>query len=105
MMELPGYLLPIWRDVAIGLWQRSLIFLKRAGTIILAVTAVLWLLTSYPQVPEGSHLKQSEYSIAGRIASVIEPVVRPIGFNHSITLALIPAMAAREGAVAALQTT
>jgi ferrous iron transport protein B len=105
LMELPRYRLPIWRDVAIGLWQRALVFLKRAGTVILLVTAAIWLLTSYPQVPEGSQLKQSEYSIAGRIAGVIEPIVRPIGFNHSITLALIPAMAAREVAVSALQTT
>jgi len=105
LMELPRYQLPIWRDVAIGLWQRVLVFMKRAGTVILGVTAAIWLLTSYPQVPEGSHVKQSEYSIAGRIASVVEPVVRPIGFNHSITLALIPAMAAREVAVSALQTT
>jgi ferrous iron transport protein B len=105
LMELPRYQMPVWRDVLIGLWQRAMVFLKRAGTTILAVTAAIWLLTSYPQVPAGSPLKQSEYSVAGRIANVIEPVVRPIGFNHSITLALIPAMAAREVAVSALQTT
>jgi len=65
---------------------------------------VLWVLTSYPRAPVGSGIKQSEYSIAGRIASVIEPVVRPIGFNHGMALAIIPAMAAREVAVSALQT-
>ena len=104
LMELPKYQMPVWRDVAIGLWQRAVIFMRRAGTIILAVTAVLWLLTSYPQVPAGSPMKQSEYSIAGRIASAVEPVVRPIGFNHGMALAIIPAMAAREVAVSALQT-
>lgn len=104
MMELPKYQMPIWRDVAIGLWQRAYIFMRRAGTIILGVTAGLWVLTSYPQVPAGSPLKQSEYSIAGRIASGLEPVVRPIGFNHGMALAIIPAMAAREVAVSALQT-
>jgi ferrous iron transport protein B len=102
LLEMPKYQMPVWRDIAIGLWQRALIFLRRAGTVILAVTAVLWVLTSYPQAPAG--VKQSEYSIAGRIASVIDPVVRPIGFNHGMSLAIIPAMAAREVAVSALQT-
>jgi ferrous iron transport protein B len=104
LMELPKYQMPVWRDVAIGLWQRCLIFMRRAGTVILWVTVVLWVLTSYPVAPAGSGIKQSEYSIAGRIASVIEPVVRPVGFNHSMALAVIPAMAAREVAVSALQT-
>ena len=104
MMELPKYQLPIWRDVAIGLWQRAYVFLRRAGTVILQVTAALWLLTSYPQVPPGSPYTQSEYSIAGRVASALEPIVRPIGFNHAMVLAIIPAMAAREVAVSALQT-
>jgi ferrous iron transport protein B len=104
MMELPKYQMPVLRDVVLGLWQRALIFLRRAGTVILMVTAVLWVLTSYPQAPAGSGIKQSEYSIAGRIASVIEPVVRPVGFNHALALAIIPAMAAREVAVSALQT-
>jgi ferrous iron transport protein B len=56
-------------------------------------------------VPDGSNLTQSEYSVAGRIADGLEVVVAPIGFNHEIALALIPAMAAREVAVAALATT
>jgi ferrous iron transport protein B len=104
LMELPKYQMPVWRDVAIGLWQRCLIFLRRAGTVILWVTVVLWVLTSYPVAPVGSGVKQSEYSIAGRIASVLEPIVRPVGFNHNMALAVIPAMAAREVAVSALQT-
>lgn len=104
MMEMPKYQMPIPRDIALGLWQRAYVFLRRAGTVILAVTAVLWVLSYYPRVPAGSPLKQSEYSIAGRIAGVIEPIVRPIGFNHGMALAIIPAMAAREVAVSALQT-
>jgi len=104
LLEMPKYQMPLWRDVAIGLWQRAYLFLRRAGTVILAVTIGLWLLTSYPQAPAGSALKQSEYSIAGRIASVLEPVVRPVGFNHDMALAIIPTMAAREVAVSSLQT-
>lgn len=104
MMEMPKYQLPSVRDLTIGLWQRAWIFLKRAGTIILFSTVILWVLASYPKVPADSGMKQSEYSIAGRIAKGIEVVVRPIGFNHEISLALIPAMAAREVAVSAIAT-
>jgi ferrous iron transport protein B len=102
LMEMPQYQMPSLRDVGIGLWTRALIFLRRAGTIILLSNVALWVLASYPKAPPGQ--KQSEYSIAGRIASAIEVVVRPIGFNHQIALALPPAMAAREVAVSALAT-
>lgn len=102
MMELPRYQLPAIRDLWIGLWQRAWLFLRRAGTIIMGVTVALWLLASYPVAPEG--VKQSEYSVAGRIASGLEVVLKPIGFNHEMSLAVIPAMAAREVAVSALQT-
>jgi ferrous iron transport protein B len=104
MMEMPRYQMPILRDVALGLWQRAMIFLRRAGTIIAATTMVLWLLVSYPKPPVGNTLPAIDYSIAGRIANGIEPVLRPIGFNRDMALALIPAMAAREVAVSALAT-
>ncbi|GAA4215459.1 ferrous iron transporter B [Sphingomonas endophytica] len=102
MMEMPKYQLPRLHDVAIGLWSRAAIFLKRAGTTIALTTVVLWALLSFPQAPAGQ--SQVEYSVAGRIASGLEVIVRPIGFNHDIALALIPAMAAREVAVAAIGT-
>ncbi len=105
MMEMPKYQLPQLGDLLLGLWQRAWAFLKRAGTIIAVTTMVLWALLSFPQLPVGSPQSQTEYSIAGRMADGIEVVVRPIGFNHEIALALIPAMAAREVAVAALATT
>ena len=102
MMELPKYQMPLLKDVAIGLWQRAMIFLKRAGTIILGTTIILWALASYPQAGPGE--KQSEVSIAGKIGSAIEVIVKPIGFNHDIALALLPTMAAREVAVSAIGT-
>ena len=102
MMEMPKYQWPRLGDVLIGLWSRALIFLKRAGTTIALTVVLLWALASYPVAPAGQ--KQSEYSIAGRIASGIEVVVKPIGFNHDIALALLPAMAAREAAVGAIAT-
>ena len=102
MMELPKYQWPSAKDVAIGLLTRAQIFLKRAGTIILGTTVVLWALASFPQAKPGE--SQVEASIAGKIADGIEVVVRPIGFNHDISLALLPAMAAREVAVSAIAT-
>jgi len=104
MMEMPKYQMPRARDVVIGLWQRAWIFLKRAGTIIAVVTIALWVLLSYPKPPAGYDRPAIDYSIAGRIAGGLEPIVRPIGFNRDIALALIPAMAAREVAVSALAT-
>jgi ferrous iron transport protein B len=103
IMEMPKYQLPPLRDLAIGLWQRAWVFLRRAGTIIFAATVVLWLLLSFPKAAPGE--SQVDASFAGTIASGLEVVVKPIGFNREIALALIPAMAAREVAVSALATT
>ncbi|MEJ7934249.1 ferrous iron transporter B [Sphingobium sp. AN558] len=102
LMEMPKYQWPRPQDILIGLWQRAVIFLKRAGTIILATNVVLWMLASFPHAPAG--VKQSEYSIAGRIAGGINVLVAPIGFNRDISLALLPTMAAREVAVSAIAT-
>jgi ferrous iron transport protein B len=104
LIEMPRYQWPRLNDIALNLWQRAWVFLRRAGTIIFAATIILWALLSFPKAPEGSNISQVEYSVAGRIADGLEPIVRPIGFNHDIALALIPAMAAREVAVSALAT-
>ncbi len=103
IMELPKYQLPRLGDLLIGLWQRAWVFLRRAGTIIFYVTIGLWLLLSYPKADPGE--SQLEVSVAGRIASGMAVLVKPIGFNHEMALAVIPAMAAREVAVSALATT
>ncbi|MCA3254126.1 MAG: ferrous iron transporter B [Alphaproteobacteria bacterium] len=104
LMEMPKYQLPALRDFGIGLQQRAFAFLKRAGTIILGVTVLLWLAVSYPKAPEGSTETQIEQSVAGRIGTALEPIFEPIGFNHEIAIALVPGLAAREVAVAALGT-
>ena len=104
LIEMPKYQMPRIRDVAIGLFQRAWIFMRRAGTIIFFATILLWALLSFPKTPVDSGISQVDYSVAGRIANAITPVVEPIGFNRDIALALIPAMAAREVAVSALGT-
>ncbi len=103
IMELPKYQLPGFKDLALGLYQRAWIFLRRAGTIIFMVSVVLWLLLSFPRALPGE--SQIDASIAGKIANGLAVVVKPIGFNRDMALALIPAMAAREVAVSSLATT
>jgi ferrous iron transport protein B len=103
IMELPKYQLPQIKDLVLGLYQRVQIFLRRAGTIILTVSVVLWLLLNFPRAGEGQN--QVDASIAGHVANGLAVVLKPIGFNRDIALALIPAMAAREVAVSSLATT
>lgn len=104
LLELPSYRLPSARDVLIGLWERGRLFIARVGTIILSITVVLWVLSTYPTPPEGWVGVPIDYSIAGRIGHSIEWIFQPLGFNWQICVALIPGLAAREVAVSALGT-
>jgi ferrous iron transport protein B len=104
MMELPTYHWPRLRNVAIGLWQRVVIFVQRVGGIILALTVLLWFLSSFPAPPAGATGAPIEYSLAGMMGRALAVVFEPIGFNWQICIALVPGLAAREVAVAALGT-
>jgi ferrous iron transport protein B len=104
MLELPAYKLPSVRSVALGLYTRAWMFLQRAGTTIFAMMVLIWFLASFPRPPEGAEGPAINYSLAALIGHAIEPVLAPIGFNWQIAVALIPGMAAREVAVAALGT-
>ena len=104
LMELPSYRIPHVRDVAIGLWERAMIFLKRVGGIILAMTILLWFLLSFPGAPAGATGPAIDYSFAGRIGAAMVTIFAPIGFNWQICIALIPGMAAREVVVSSLAT-
>ncbi len=104
MMELPGYHLPRVRNIAIGLWQRIKIFLRRVGGIILALTIILWFLASYPAPPVGATGAPIEYSFAGTLGRALAVIFEPIGFNWQISISLIPGLAAREVMVGALGT-
>jgi ferrous iron transport protein B len=104
LMELPSYRLPKARDVAIGLYERGMIFLKRLTGVILALTVLMWALSSFPAPPAGATDPAIDYSIAGYLGRALAHLFAPIGFNWQMSLALIPAFAARETAVAALAT-
>ncbi|MBP0494811.1 ferrous iron transporter B [Pararoseomonas indoligenes] len=104
MLQLPDYKLPSARNLAIGLWQRALVFMRRAGTTILSMMVLIWFLSSVPRPPEGATEPAIEYSFAAMIGRAVEPVLSPVGFNWQISMALIPGMAAREVAVASLGT-
>ncbi len=104
MMELPSYHWPHPRSIAIGLWQRAVIFVKRVGGIILVLTIALWLLASFPAPPAGATGAPIQYSVAGWLGAGLAKVFAPIGFNWQISLALVPGLAAREVAIGALGT-
>lgn len=104
LLELPSYRLPHPRDLALGLWERGMIFLKRVGGIILALTVLLWFLLSFPGAPADATLPAIDYSFAGRIGHAMTAVFAPLGFNWQICIALIPGLAAREVAVSSLAT-
>ncbi|HBN53447.1 MAG TPA: ferrous iron transport protein B [Stenotrophomonas sp.] len=104
LLELPSYRLPHARDLAVGLYERGMIFLKRVGGIILALTILLWFLLSFPAAPADATLPAIDYSFAGRIGHAMAVFFAPLGFNWQICIALIPGLAAREVAVASLAT-
>ena len=104
MMELPNYHLPNVRNVAIGLWQRVAIFMKRVGGVILVLTIALWFLASFPGASLDATRPAIEYSFAGMLGRWLAVVFEPIGFNWQISIALVPGLAAREVAVSSLGT-
>jgi len=104
MLELPSYRLPNPRDLLVGLYERAMIFLKRVGGIILALTILLWFLLSFPGAPENATMPAIDYSYAGQIGHAMAVLFAPLGFNWQICIALIPGMGAREVAVSSLAT-
>jgi ferrous iron transport protein B len=104
MLELPDYKLPRPRSVALGLLTRARMFLERAGTTIFSMMIVIWFLASFPRSPAGATEPGIDYSFAAMIGHAMQPLLAPVGFNWQISVALVPGMAAREVAVAALGT-
>jgi ferrous iron transport protein B len=102
LMELPPYRLPSPRSIGLRLLDRSRIFLRRAGTIIFAVTIVLWTLTQFPRVEGGR--PPIDDSALGRMGQLIEPAIEPLGFDWRIGVGLVTSLAAREVIVGTLGT-
>ncbi len=97
IMELPAYHAPRLKDVALHMFERAWVFLRRAGTVILGISIVLWFLTTYPKTSDGATAAQQiEHSYAGQAGRVLEPVIRPLGFDWRIGIGLVSSFAARE---------
>lgn len=99
LIELPSYKTPVFRDYLRGLYDRGMIFVNRAGRIILPASVAIWFLTSFPR-----NAVSINETFAGMIGNIILPIMKPIGFNLEMSIVLIPAMAAREVAVSSLAT-
>jgi ferrous iron transport protein B len=104
LLELPSYRWPMAYHLLMGLRERAWIFVRRVGTIILALSIVLWFLATFPGAPEGATQPAIDYSFAGQLGHWMQPFFAPLGFNWQMCIALIPAMGAREVAVSALAT-
>jgi len=109
MMELPPYRIPTVRSVLLYVWDGAWAFARKAGTVILIVTAVLWVMLNLPRVtappgltPAQASSYEMQHSVAGQIGTVLEPVFAPLGFNWQINVALLGSLAAREVFVSTL---
>ncbi|MBN2270521.1 MAG: ferrous iron transport protein B [Sedimentisphaerales bacterium] len=105
VMELPPYRMPTGKSICIHMWQRGWMYLRKAGTIILGISLILWLAMSFPKPPaeslrdlDAGQSRQAalKYSVVGRVGSAMEPAIKPLGFDWKIGTALLGAMAAKE---------
>ncbi|NPV93140.1 MAG: ferrous iron transport protein B [Firmicutes bacterium] len=109
VMELPAYRLPTLKSMVLHMWERSWLYLKKAGTIILSISVIMWMLFTFPQVDaQGNPFEdpsvQMEQSYAGRIGQFIEPVLNPLGFDWKTSVALVAGFTAKEVVVSTLGT-
>jgi ferrous iron transport protein B len=110
LMELPPYKVPTMKAAVLQMWERARLFLKKAGTMILGMSILMWALSSFPRVPPDARSQQRdpllagaqqiEHSIAGRAGRLMEPVLAPMGFDWKIGTALIGSFTAKEVFVA-----
>ena len=102
LLEMPSYRWPTLQSLGLRLYDRARVFLHRAGTVILLVTVVLWVMANVPL--QHGHAPQIADSLAGTVGRTIEPVIKPLGFNWKIGVGLITSLAARETIIATLGT-
>jgi ferrous iron transport protein B len=104
IMELPPYKLPSLKSILIQMWERSKLFLQKAGTIILGVSIILWFLASYPKLEGATASEQLQHSFVGRAGQVIEPLIKPLGFDWKIGIGIIGSLLQREVFVSTMGT-
>ncbi len=106
LLEMPPYRMPVLRTIALRMWERAGLFLRRAGTIILSLSILLWALCTYPKIDKSGATPADalEYSIAGRMGHALEPAIRPLGYDWKIGIGLIGSFAAREVFVSTMST-
>ncbi|MEP6754809.1 MAG: ferrous iron transport protein B, partial [Chthonomonadales bacterium] len=104
LMELPPYRLPSLKTACLQMIERAWQFVYRAGTMILAISVVLWALTTYPKHPELPEGQRKQYSFVGNAGRFIEPVLKPMGFDWKMGIGIIASFAAREVFVSAMGT-
>jgi ferrous iron transport protein B len=111
IIELPSYRLPTLRNALMTAFDRSKVFVRKAGTIILAISIGLWILATFPQLPDAQTAgldeaaagqAQLEHSIAGRLGQAVEPVFEPLGYDWRINVGVVSSFAAREVVVSTL---
>jgi len=105
LMELPAYQWPDLRSLLIGVYERAMIFIKRVGTVIMALTIIMWALASIPSPRSAQSDSPIAGTLAGEMGQGLQHIFAPIGFNAEISIALVPGMAAREVVVSALGMT
>jgi ferrous iron transport protein B len=111
VMELPPYHIPTLKGLLLKMWERGWLYIKKAGTIIMFVSVLMWAGFTYPAAPENPSLSEEEYaaaqmeqSILGRVSSVLSPIVKPIGMDGTKAIALVAGLAAKEVVVSTLGT-
>jgi ferrous iron transport protein B len=104
IMELPPYKLPSLKSILMQMWERSRLFLQKAGTIILGVSIILWFLASYPKLEGATPSEQLKHSFVGRAGQVIEPLIKPLGFDWKIGIGIIGSLLQREVFVSTMGT-
>jgi ferrous iron transport protein B len=104
IMELPPYRLPSVKSIAVQMWERAWVFLKRAGTLILGASIILWALATYPKLEGGTPSQRLQHSFAGQAGRAIEPAIAPLGFDWRIGIGLISSLLQREMFVSTLGT-
>lgn len=110
-MELPPYHLPTIKGLLLKMWERSWLYVRKAGTVVVLISILVWAVFAYPKAPLNENLTEAEksalqleYSIAGRAGKILEPLFKPIGMDGSRAVALIAGFAAKEVIVSTLST-